>query len=157
MRTDSDSIPKDALGAFEDDSFSSLELDNVVCSMFFYKNKLKKQLDELKSGENDYIERHRSANLPAAQARVKAEYDLKLTQLEKRFDESVKALYEEVKEEFEEELGEKFLENLRERIECLNSQLELQRAQFSQELEEKMNADLETVAMKNLQLKLSGL
>lgn len=150
----SDIIPKDSLGSLDTDTFSSLELDNVVCSMFFYKNQLQKQIDELKNCGSDYIERHRNANLPAAKALIKSEYDEKLVELEVKLDQSIKDLYVEVREKFEEELADKFLENLKERIECLNSQLELQRLNFSEETEVKINEEVESIALKNLQLKL---
>jgi len=147
-------IPKAALGSLETDTFSSLELDNVVCSMFFYKNQLQNQIDELKDCESNYIERHRNADLPAAKALIKSEYKEKLVEVEDKLEQSVKDLYVEVREKFDAELAEKFLENLKERIECLNSQLELQRLLISEEIEAKINEEVESIALKNLQLKL---
>jgi len=152
----SDMIPKAPLVSLDSDTFSSLELDNVVCLMFFYKNQLQKQIDELKNCGNDYIERHRNANLPAAKSLIKNEYDEKIVELEDKLELSIKDLYVEVREKFEEELGEKFLENLKERIECLNSQLELQRLNFNEEAQVKINKEVELIALRNLELKLKG-
>lgn len=151
-RKETSQVANEIFLSAEEDTSSFLEVDNVVCATFYFKNKLDDQIAELKNYGGQYIERHRQANLPVATEAIRNEFQSKRDEIENKFKEDVKAMVIEVTEDFEGDLTGKLLAKLRQHIDTTKQLLEQHASDHKEEKDKQFAENIFIAEQRHLGL-----